>query len=60
MKEKELNNLLTEDLNIYTAVVMARKDLQNGDFESAISRLKIDADKFRINHANLYKFILGN
>jgi hypothetical protein len=56
----KLRSMLTEDLNIYTVVVMARRDLDRGDFKSAINRLKIDADKIRIDNYELYEFINDN
>ena len=53
----ELLSLLTPDLDIYTVVVMARRDLQADNFDSAISRLKVDADKLRMHSKPLYEFI---
>ncbi len=36
-----------EDLQIYTVVVMARRDIGRGNVEAAIARLRVDADKLR-------------
>lgn len=36
-----------EDLSVYTVVRMARQDLDNGEVSGAMSRLLVDADKFR-------------
>jgi hypothetical protein len=51
---REINR---DDLNIYTAVVMARKDIEVGRYESAIARLRVDADKIRMHSAALYELI---
>jgi|JI10StandDraft_1071094.scaffolds.fasta_scaffold44191_1 hypothetical protein len=36
-----------EDLRIYSVVVMAGLDLDAGKVESALARLRVDADKLR-------------
>lgn len=54
----KLNELLTPDLNIYTVVIMARRDLEENNIYSAISRLKIDLDKFRCTNIELYKTVI--
>ena len=43
---RELEN---EDLQVYTVVRLAQRDLEAGDVETAIARLRVDADKLR-NH----------
>jgi hypothetical protein len=55
----ELKAKLTEDLEIYTVVVMAKLDLEKGNFESAIKRLKVDADKIRTHDMDLYNLIMS-
>lgn len=39
--------LTREDLQIYTVVRMARNDLAAGAVDSAVARLRVDADKLR-------------
>lgn len=39
--------LQREDLQCYTVVRMAKMDLERGAFETAIARLRVDADKLR-------------
>lgn len=43
--KKELER---EDLSVYTVVVMALRDANNGDYSAALSRLRVDADKLRM------------
>lgn len=45
------------DLDILTAVVMARRDLENGLVNSAVARLKVDLDKIRMHSTELYMYI---
>lgn len=39
--------LQREELQVYTAIVMAKKDLDDGNYDTVIFRLKLDADKWR-------------
>lgn len=39
-----------EDLQIYSVVVMARRDLEVGKVDAALARLRVDADKL-LRHA---------
>ncbi len=41
------NELVREDLQINTVIVLAKVDLEAGDVEGALSRLRVDADKLR-------------
>jgi hypothetical protein len=52
---KELLN--NSELGIYAVVLMAREDLSNGRVDSAMARLKVDADKIRMHSLILYDFI---
>lgn len=55
---KQLQEMLKqEDIQIYTVVHMAVKDLEKGNIESAVSRLRIDADKIRMHSEPLYEYI---
>jgi len=49
--------LSNPDLDIYTVVRMARKDLDAGDVIGALARLLVDADKIRALDAQLYEII---
>ncbi len=35
------------DLRVYTVVVMAERDLDTGNVDGALARLRVDADKLR-------------
>lgn len=55
MEVQELvNRLQNPELICYSVVVMALKDINNGDYNSAIARLRIDADKIRTTDKMLY------
>lgn len=55
MELQELvNRLQNPELMCYSVVVMALKDTNNGDYNSAIARLRIDADKIRTIDKVLY------
>ena len=41
------SELAREDLSSYTVVRLARKDVEVGHFDTAMARLRIDADKLR-------------
>jgi len=58
MKISQLKDILfsTDEFDIYTVVVMAKRDIENGYIDSAISRLKVDIDKLR-DHKKLIDFI---
>ncbi|PEH40455.1 hypothetical protein CRM94_17220 [Burkholderia gladioli] len=51
------NELGDDDLSIFTAVRLARDDVSQGDIETALSRLRIDADKIRTLSPRLYELI---
>lgn len=42
------------ELRVYGAVVMASRDLENGDVAGALARLRIDADKLRAHNAQVH------
>ena len=48
---------LTPELQSLTVVRMAEKDLEKGEWKSAIARLKVDADKIRPINKKLYDLI---
>lgn len=52
-----LEKLMELKFDDYTCFVMARKDLENGNLESAISRIKVDIDKLICLDNKLYKYI---
>ena len=59
MNVQELSDRLRHPyLMCYTVVVMALKDIDNGDYNSAIARLRVDADKIRTVDKILYKMII--
>lgn len=41
------HELAREDLQVYTVVRMAQQDLAAGAIDSALARLRVDADKLR-------------
>ena len=43
--QEELSNPVLDD---YTVAVLARRDLERGDEAGAMSRLRVDCDKFRM------------
>jgi hypothetical protein len=48
---------LNPELQSLTAIRMAEKDLEAGEWSSAIARLKVDADKIRPLSQKLYDLI---
>jgi len=50
--------LANDELSIYTAVVLARRDLAAGQVSSAISRLRSEADKLRMHDKELAHALL--
>jgi hypothetical protein len=50
---------LSKDLEIYTCVRMAKKDIENGNISSAISRMKVDADKIRQHSRFIYRVLMN-
>ena len=46
-RETLRKELSRDDLSIYTVVRLARQDVEVGNFDAAISRLRVDADKLR-------------
>lgn len=60
-RENTINTLKSliynNKLDPFTVVVMARKDIEGGNFESAISRLQVDADKIRMISPSLYNLL---
>jgi hypothetical protein len=45
--------LARADLQIYSVVVMAQRDLEAGRFAAVLARLKVDADKLRMHASPL-------
>lgn len=43
-----LGEVRRPDLAVYTVCVLAQRDLERGDLEAAIARLRVDADKLRM------------
>jgi len=56
-RETLRKELSREDLSIYAAVRLARKDVEIGHFDAAISRLRVDADKLRMHDSVLNELI---
>lgn len=58
---KQLKEMLKQEdiqvYKVYTVVQMAAKDLEKVNTESAVSRLRIDADKLRMHSKTLYEYI---
>jgi len=52
--KKELQH---PELRVYTAVVMASLDLENGDVAGALARLRIDADKLRAHNTQITRLL---
>jgi hypothetical protein len=52
-----MREISREELSIYTVVVMARKDAELGQFQNAIARLRVDADKILMHSPELYELI---
>jgi len=53
-------HLANKKLDCYTAVVLARRDLENHDIKSAIFRLAQETDKLRPYDPVLVKFVLDH
>ena len=49
--------LAREDLAIYTVVRMAREEVAVGHFDTAVARLRVDADKILMHSQPLYDLI---
>ncbi|QPS78381.1 MULTISPECIES: hypothetical protein [Delftia] len=45
------------ELRVYTVVVMASLDLENGDVAGALARLRIDADKLRAHNTQITRLL---
>jgi hypothetical protein len=56
-KTQKILNWLTPDLDIYTVVVMAKRDLEDERYHDAIMRLAIDNDKLRSHNTELGEFV---
>lgn len=58
-KSQELlaRELAREDLQVYAVVRMAAHDFAEGQFASAVARLRVDADKMRMHSQELYDLI---
>lgn len=55
----QLQKLLApKDLDVYTVVVMARRELAKGNLNNAFCHLSVDGDKVRGMHPELYQAIL--
>jgi hypothetical protein len=54
-----LDELDREDLQDYTVVVMAARDMESNNIVSALARLKVDADQLRMVSPKLYAIILA-
>jgi hypothetical protein len=50
--------LADPELQVYTVVVMACQDLDTGNVEGALARLRTDADKLRTIDKDLYRTIM--
>jgi hypothetical protein len=57
--EELLIALSSPDLQCYTVVLMALKDLRKGNISGAVARLRVDADKIRSHDVALYNYIIG-
>lgn len=57
-KERLSQILADPSLQIFTVVVLGAKDLADGRFDSAMARLRVDADKFVLSHCELYNMIM--
>jgi hypothetical protein len=53
------DRLANDELSIYTAVVLARRDLASGQVTSAIGRLRSEADKLRMHDKELAHALLN-
>ncbi|HCC22940.1 TPA: hypothetical protein DF272_02065 [Candidatus Falkowbacteria bacterium] len=54
--QKMTELLAAPELDAYTAVVMARRELMRGKLEHAVSHLAVDLDKFHIYRRDIYNF----
>lgn len=48
-----------EDLQAYTAIRMARRELAAGNVDGALATLRVDADKIRSYSPDLYALVTG-
>jgi hypothetical protein len=53
------DRLANDEISIYTAVVLARRDLAAGQVTSAIARLRSEADKLRMHDKELAHAVLN-
>lgn len=59
MNIPQLQKLLApKDLDVYTVVIMARRELAKGNLDNAFAHLSVDGDKVRGLHPELYEAIL--
>lgn len=59
MSQDELmTHLQDPDLQCYTIVRMALRDLEEGNMNAAMARLSVDADKLRCYDSVLYQFVV--
>jgi len=49
--------LARDDLQIYTVVVMALRDLDAGRVDAALARLRVDADKLRCHDTPINRLL---
>lgn len=54
-----IEKLSTPMMQQLTVCRMAITDLKNGNLESAVARLRVDADKIRTDDMELYEWILN-
>lgn len=52
--------LARADLQVYTVVRMAKRDLERGHADTAIARLKVDADKLRCHDTPINQLIASH
>lgn len=55
-----IDKLSTPEMQTLTVCRMAITDLENGDMDSAVARLRVDADKIRMDDMELYEWIINN
>lgn len=56
-RETLRRELAREDLALYTVVLIAREEVAVEHFDTAVARLRVDADKIRMHSQPLYDLI---
>ncbi|MEJ6002770.1 hypothetical protein [Paucibacter soli] len=54
------SELERDDLQIYSAAAMARRDIETGNVDAALARLRVDADKLRCYDTQINRLLMSH